>query len=362
MNLLDEKVIILVIFCLTVRNSADWCSFIREIKSKEKFMRLCVLFLFLLVSCRTTGSFAGKALYEKLSLAGVEILVNGQRSGSGAFVSSDGLILTAAHIFQSKADYQMMDAKGTVREVKLIAVDRSSDLALVKADITTPAYLEISEKDIEPAQEIYQFGAAFFRGGMMQKGWVCGGKPMYEFYSGDSRHGVEVRHVSTTVQPGTSGGPWVNLRGEVVGVQSGIMIINKSNSGMSFIAPLAKIKRLVNTRKSAATPTLEITVETLTNQRPPVVKNYGGRTGVVIVGVHKDGTGDKQGLKKDDLILAVNGKDVVFDNDFYRLLRSIPAGTDFELQIRKPGKEGAVKKLKLKASVLEKRFQVGFPE
>ena len=47
--------------------------------------------------------------------------------------------------------------------------------------------------------------------------------------------------------------------------------------------------------------------------------NYGGKRGVVLVGVHKDGTGDKQGLKKDDLILAVNGKKVITSSEVYKL-------------------------------------------
>ena len=212
-------------------------------------MKMCVLLLFLLVSCKSVEPFSGKRLYQKIESAAVEILVDGQRSGSGAFVSSDGYILTAAHVIQRKAQYSIMDMKGRIFKVKLIAADRSSDLALVKADIKPEHYLKVTEEDLEPAQGIYHFGAAFFRKGMMQKGWVSDARNAYEFYGAETKHAVEVRHVSTTVQPGTSGGPWVNTKGEIVGVQSGIMTINKSNSGMAFIAPITKIKNLLAEKK-----------------------------------------------------------------------------------------------------------------
>ena len=64
-----------------------------------------------------------------------------------------------------------------------------------------------------------------------------------------------------TVQPGTSGGPWVNGNGELVGVQSGIMTINKSNSGLAFMGGLKHVKELVRTKKSAKTLTIEVIPE-----------------------------------------------------------------------------------------------------
>ena len=322
---------------------------------------ILLLFVILICSCQSNENLSGNQLYSKLRSACLEILVDGQRSGSASLVSEDGYVLTAAHIFIKKAKYSAMDSSGVQYPAKLIAVDRSCDLALVKIDSKNKFnFLKLSSKPALPGDEIYQYGAAFYRANMMQLGVVCERGTSFEYYGHPNNHGVEVFHVSTTVQPGTSGGPWVNLRGEIVGVQSGIMTINKSNSGMANLAPLAKIKRLIETRTSAKTPTLEITAETVMNQRPAVLKQYDGSRGAVIVGLMKDGVGQKQGLKKDDLIVAINDQKFVFDSDYYRILRSQKIDTEFKLTIYRPNK-GLID-MNVKAVELEKRFASAFEE
>jgi serine protease Do len=317
-------------------------------------MRVCFLIVLLFVlGCQSEKSLTKAQLYQNLKDASLEILVNGQRSGSASFISRDGYILSASHIFNKEAKYEGMNAKGEIFPVTIVGLDRSSDLALLKADLKALSFLQVSTSELNPGDDVYQFGTAFYRKCMMQHGVVCQDEPTFEYYGGASNHGVEVLHVSTSVQPGTSGGPWVNTKGEVVGVQSGILTINKSNSGMANVAPLNKIQNLIKAKKSARTPTLEVTIETLLNQPPRVLKVYEDRKGVVIVGVLKNGIGEKSGLKKDDLILTVHGSKMFFEEDYYKAVRS--SEDLIKLKIYRPS-EKAEKDLEIKPAILELRF------
>ena len=296
--------------------------------------------------------------YAKLKEAAVDILVDGNLSGSGAFISSEGDVLTAAHIFKDKAKIEVVNHKNERFKTSVVAIDRGHDLALLKTEKSLKVpYLKISDKKTFPGADVFHFGSAYFRRGMMQKGFVSQDEPSFEYYGGTSSHAVRVLHISTTVQPGTSGGPWVNKLGKIIGVQSGIMTINNSNSGMAFSAPLEAISKIVTTRKSANTPTLEITVETLWNQQAPVVANYPGyKNAVIIVAVNKDGVGAKFGLKKDDLIIALNNTITETDSQFYTLLRQNQPGQEVTLKIYRPSEKKELE-IKLSPVHLEKRFE-----
>ena len=313
-----------------------------------------VLLLFFL----TFSSFAQSVpSYSKLKDAAVDILVNGNLSGSGAIISEDGEVLTAAHIFVHKAKLEVVDHNNQRSPVKLIAIDRGHDLALLKIKSKKKfTHLKISEKNISPGNQIFHFGSAFFRRAMMQNGFVSEKEPSFEYYNSSSKHSVLVMHVSATMQPGTSGGPWVNKDGEVIGVQSGIMTIKGSNSGVAYISPLKAIKKLVKEKKSASTPTFDITIESIWNQQPAVIANYPGyKNAIVIVGVRKGGVGDTSGLKKDDLILAFNKEKVNTDHELYRKLRAIKTGDKVDLLIYRPSDKKELT-ISVSSRSIEERF------
>lgn len=314
-----------------------------------------LLFLLIpfLASCQIHSS---SKLYSSLKDASAVILVDGQLSGSGAFISEDGLVLSAAHIFLKKANYKIVDVDDVSYPLEIIAIDRSSDLALLKVEAEKKfKHLELSEQKAEPGDSIFNFGAAFFRRGMMQQGQVAEDGTSFEFYGGGSKHGVEVYHISTTLQPGTSGGPWVNTKGEVVGLQSGIMKIKASNSGLAYSAPLKKIRALVSNEKSACTTTIEVVPETLWNQGPNVIRAYKDRKGVVLVNVFENGAAAKAGLKKDDLIMSVNDQEIKTDKDFYFAVRAVEAGEKASFKIYRPSEKKELI-IKVKTISLEKRF------
>lgn len=295
--------------------------------------------------------------YSKLKAAAVDILIDGNLTGSATFVSENGYILTAAHLFTKKAKFEALDHKNIRTDVELIAIDRGHDLALLKvlSDKKYP-FLKISEKNISAGDNVYHFGSAFFRRGMFQNGFVSEDSPSFEWYGGNSHHAVKVIHVSATMQPGTSGGPWVNQSGAVIGVQSGIMTINKSNSGMAYLSPLSAIKRLLKEKTSTKTSTMELVVENLWNQRPPVVANYPFKqNAVVIVNVLKEGIGEKAGLKKDDLIIALNGSKVSTTVDFFTILRATKAGGSVKLTIYRPADKKETE-IMVKTTAIEERF------
>ncbi len=312
----------------------------------------------LLILLLTSSSFAQNIpSYSKLKDAAVDILVNGNLSGSGAIISEDGEVLTAAHIFVKHAELEVVDHNNHRSPVKLIAIDRGHDLALLKIESQKKfPFLKISDKNISPGNQIFHFGSAFYRRGMMQNGFVSEDKPSFEFYSGNSSHSVRVMHISATMQLGTSGGPWVNRNGHIIGVQSGIMTIKNSNSGLAYLSPLEAIKKLLKEKKTAATPTFEITIESIWNQQAAIIANYPGyKNAVVIVAVRKSGTGDVCGLQKDDLIISFNKEKVNTEYELYTKLRAVKAGDTVDLLIYRPSEKKELT-ISVKTRSIEERF------
>ena len=313
------------------------------------------IFTFLLFSMTLFTQAAPS--YNQLKKAAVDILVDGNLSGSAAFVSEDGFVLTAAHIFSKKAQLEVVDHSNRRIKAKVIAIDRGHDLALLKVESARKfPFLKIAGQKVSAGQTVFHFGSAFYRRGMMQNGFVSEDKPSFEYYGGSSSHSVRVLHVSATMQPGTSGGPWVNKNGEIVGVQSGIMTINKSNSGITYLSPFEAVKRLVKEKKSAATPTFEIVIESIWNQKAPVIANYPGyKNAAIIVGLKKDGIGQQCGLQKDDLIIAFDGAKVNNETELYEKLRAVKAGDKVELTLYRPSEKKELK-LEVKTRSIEERF------
>ncbi len=276
----------------------------------------------------------GGQLYDRLKRASVEILVERRLAGTGCVIQDDGLILTAAHLFrQSRNEIEVLMADRVRLPATLIAVDEGHDLALLelpKRETPIP-HIPLAEQMAAPGKHAFLFGTPLFRHAVMIRGVVARKGTTCEFVDG---HYVEVMHVGAIAPKGTSGGPWVNGRGEVIGVQSSGMALGDAQQGIAFVAPLPAVRKLVESKKSAKTPTLGIAVEELWEQPPQYLKKIDRQvTGVVAKIVKKDGQAAKTGIVKNEIISAVDGRPVQFRDDFVQAVRRRSVGNSVKLTV-----------------------------
>jgi len=272
-------------------------------------------------------------VYAKLKEASVEILVNGRLAGAGSVVDPKGHVLIANHMVPG--DGAKVEARSITlgrHSIKIVARDRGHDLVLLKLPARDKPYrhLSLAKENTKAGQPVYLFGAPVFRHHIMISGTVARAHPTFEFYDGAFR---EILHISAISPIGTSGGPWVNARGELIGVQSAAMTINGAHQGIAYAAPLASLRWLLEKKETVHGATMQTGVEELWGQEPKFIKQLPkGLRGLVVRQLRANGVGAKAGLKEWDIIVAAEGKPVERTENLLRLIRSKQPGQSIKLR------------------------------
>lgn len=277
-------------------------------------------FLTLLMLVLVAGCVSGPqvleehTLYKKMRDASLVLLVNGKENGSAAFISPDGYIVSASHCIKFRDDkLEVISPVLGKLSAKLIALDKMHDMMLLKADLgdKKTAYLPPSREHVKTPEKIYQIGSPIYRRGVVQSGFVARDDTFYEFYGERHNHYIEIIHISASIQSGTSGGPWVNSRGEYIGVQSGTLLVGDSPSGIAFMSPVLYFMDVITQKKSAKSYNLDFKVMPLETHNPSTIDRYKGYSrGLVVSDIQDESIAKKAGLKKWDLIVAVNEQPV----------------------------------------------------
>ena len=283
---------------------------------------------------------ATERIYQRCEAACVEVLVNGRHSGSGWFARQDGLVVTAAHMFERRdADVEVVSPGRGRLACSLLAVDRGHDIAVLK--IKSPASdfpaLAFASAPLRVGDEILQFGAPLFRAGVLQPGRVARPETLFEFYP-DGKVYVEVVHVAAMMQPGTSGGPWLDHAGNVVGLQSGLMSVEGKPLGIAFVAPAGPIRALLTTLCDAETPDAGFWVDHLWERDGEFLRKLpAGAEGLVVSGVRKDGPAARAGIQSGDIIISAEESKVVRIRELLEIIRGKKPGEQLRLRLLRAG-------------------------
>ena len=264
-------------------------------------------------------------IYDRAKAASVEVLVSGYLAGSGWFARNDGFIVTAAHVIGEHKDAIEIVFRAVGRlAARVIAMDRGHDLALLHAERagTRVPFLAVADRMPDPGEDVYLFAAPMFRHEVMIRGAVGRRSPTFE-YIADQGHYIEVYHISAPSPPGTSGGCWLNSKGEVVGSQSAFISKDGVGLGIALVPGPKAIGRLVRTRRSVATPCVGSAFEELWSQPTGFIARFPkGTSGLVPVLPAKGGPAERAGLVGDMVIVAVDGRPVRYRDAVLRAIRA----------------------------------------
>ena len=290
-----------------------------------------LLFLVLLISLSACVSQPQKmdehSLYKKMRDASLVLLVNGKENGSAAFISEDGYIVSASHCIKFRDDkLEVISPVLGKLTAKLIALDKIHDMMLLKAELgeKRATFLPPTKESVKTPEKVYQIGSPIFRRGVVQSGFIARDDTYYEFYGERHNHYIEIIHVSVSIQSGTSGGPWVNGKGEYIGVQSGTLLVGDSPSGIAFMSPVTSFMDVINSKKSARSYNLDFKVMPLETHNPSTIERYKGYSaGLVVSEIQEESIAKKAGLKKWDLIVAVNENPVTTTAELLNKVRAL---------------------------------------
>lgn len=297
------------------------------------FWGIITLLLLGNVGCMTPLPSA-ESVYRRVQPAALELLVDGRMAGSGSIVDVHGGVMVAAHMLPADDTARLEVHSPTLgrHSVRLIALDRGHDLALLQLPVRPEPYphLNFAKRAPRPGEPVYLYGAPVFRHDVLIAGKAARAQPTFEFYDGAFR---EILHISAISPIGTSGGPWVNARGQLIGVQSAAMTIKGGHQGVAYAAPLESLQRLLQAERDIHTPTLQMGVEELWSQEPAFLKPLpASLRGLVVRQLQPNGTAGRAGLKEWDIVTTLDGWPIERTEDYVKALRRKTPGQTIRLR------------------------------
>ena len=263
-----------------------------------------------------------------------------QSLGSGFIISSDGYILTNAHVV-SAAD-EMLVKLSDKREFKatLIGADKRTDIALIKIDASNLPKVTIGDPaKLKVGEWVAAIGSPFGLENTMTAGIVSAkGRALPQ------ENYVPFIQTDVAINPGNSGGPLFNLAGEVVGINSQIYSRSGGSMGLSFSIPIDVAIDISNQLKDTGKISrgwLGVAIQELTKE---LAESFGMKNtnGALIAGVEKDSPADKGGLEAGDVITNFDGNAIIESSDLPRVVGSTKPNKLVEVVVLRKGK---VKKL-----------------
>ncbi len=258
-----------------------------------------------------------------------------QSLGSGFIISSDGYILTNAHVV-SEADevvVKLFDKREF--KAKIIGIDKRTDVALVKIEATGLPKVTIGDPaKLKVGAWVAAIGSPFGLENTMTAGIVSAkgrALPQENF--------VPFIQTDVAINPGNSGGPLFNLSGEVVGINSQIYSRSGGSMGLSFAIPIDVALEISNQLKSSGKITrgwLGIAIQEISKELAESfsMKNTNG---ALVAGVEKNGPADKGGLEPGDVITKFDDKPIVATADLPRAVGSAKPGRIVPVEILRKG-------------------------
>ena len=243
--------------------------------------------------------------------------------GSGFIVSSDGYVLTNAHVVDdaSEVTVKLTDRREFV--AKVIGVDKRSDVALIKIAATGLPTVHFGDSSrLKPGQWVVAIGSPFGFENSVTAGVVSAtARPLDENY-------VPFIQTDAAVNPGNSGGPLFNVDGQVIGINAQIYSRTGGYMGMSFAIPIdlaLNVKNQLLTKGKVSRSRIGVGVQDV-NQKLAQSFGLGTPHGALISSVEPKSPSERAGLKPGDVITSVNGHYIDHSFDLPTIIADIPPG------------------------------------
>jgi serine protease Do len=264
--------------------------------------------------------------------------------GSGVIVRADGYILTNNHVVDGADQVKVEMSDGRSFTAKVVGTDAPSDLAVLKVDGSNLHTLALADSDKVRVGDValavgnpLGIGQTVTMGIVSAKGRATAGGPGNDSYQ-------DFIQTDAPINQGNSGGALVNTQGELIGINSQILSPSGGNIGIGFAIP-ANMARNVMTQLidhgNVRRGLLGVTVQPVT---PDLARSLhiDNARGELVNAVTAGGAADKAGVRRGDVITAINGAPVKDGNSLRNAIGQMQPGTDVKVTLLRDGKEQTV--------------------
>ncbi|HWW06403.1 DegQ family serine endoprotease [Collimonas sp.] len=255
--------------------------------------------------------------------------------GSGFIISADGLILTNAHVVDGAQEVTVKLTDRREFKAKVLGSDKQSDIAVIRIDAKNLPTVQIGNPALTKVGEpVLAIGSPYGFENTATAGIV----------SAKSRSLPDDTYVpfiqtDVAVNPGNSGGPLFNIKGEVIGINSQIYSQTGGYQGLSFAIPIdvaTKVEQQLVKHGKVTRSHLGVSVQEV-NQA--LAESFGLKSaaGALVSSVDKGSPADKGGLQTGDVILRFNGQPINHSSDLPSLVADIAPGTNSTIEVMRDG-------------------------
>ena len=251
--------------------------------------------------------------------------------GSGFIISTDGYVLTNAHVVESADEITVKLNDKREFKAKVIGSDKRTDIALLKIEATgLPAVKFGDTNKLKVGEWVIAIGSPFGFENTVTAGIVSAkgrSLPQENF--------VPFIQTDAAVNPGNSGGPLFNMRGEVIGINSQIYSRTGGFMGLSFAIPIDVANDIAGQLKAGGKITrgrIGVVIQPVTKD---LAESFGmaKAAGALVSSVEKGSPAEKGGIEAGDVILKFDGKPVASSEDLPRLVGATKPGTKAAVQL-----------------------------
>ncbi len=261
-----------------------------------------------------------------------------QVSGSGIIITKDGYIITNNHVVENTNSLEVVLSDGTKLPAKVISTDSFADLAVLKVDGQMPGVAVLGNSDnLKPGETVIAIGSPLgdFRNSVTVGVVSATGRSL------DSGNGYEMEDLIQTdaaINSGNSGGPLVNLAGEVIGVNSAVVRGSGSSAiaeGLGFAIPsntALLISRQIIAKGHFSRPYMGVSIQQID---PSIASRYDlpVQWGAYVTRVGSGSPADQAGIQEGDIIVRIGSQTIDENTQFINALFAYQPGDRVEVEL-----------------------------
>lgn len=279
-----------------------------------------------------------------------------QSSGSGVIISENGYIVTNNHVIDNADEIEVTLNDNRIYTATLVGTDRNTDIAVIKIDEEKLPFVQFGNSDkVKVGEWVLAVGNPYELTSTVTAGIVSAKGRNIGILR--EKYGIEsFIQTDAAVNPGNSGGALVNLRGELIGINTAIASPTGSYSGYSFAVPVSLVKKVVeDLMEYGMVQRAVLGIQIVSVNDPRLDIDLDEITGVYVDSVYENSAADEAGIKKGDVIIEINNSEVPTVAELQDLVARNRPGDKIEVTYKR---NGNTKKVTAKLKNLDNEVKI----